>query len=110
MFTKSAVYYDKIYAFKDYEGEVRVLKDIIGRELRSGGDRLLDIGCGTGKHLQGLKREYRCEGLDVNPDLLEIAKARNPELTFHLGDMMALDLGRPYDVILCLFGSIGYLW
>ncbi|MHC5031712.1 MAG: class I SAM-dependent methyltransferase, partial [Planctomycetota bacterium] len=48
-------------------------------------------------------------GLDIEPGFLAMARERNPGLTFHEGDMSRFDLGRAYDVITCLFSSIGYV-
>jgi SAM-dependent methyltransferase len=108
MFTKSASYYDVIYSFKDYQAETHCLLDIISERLLSGGDRLLDVACGTGKHLQFLKEKYEVEGLDLSPELLDIARARTPDVLYHHADMMDFDLGREFDVVTCLFSSIGY--
>jgi SAM-dependent methyltransferase len=49
------------------------------------------------------------EGLDLNPDLLEIARGRCPEVTFHQADMVDFHLSHNFDVITCLFSSIGYV-
>ena len=45
----------------------------------------------------------------MTPEMLEVARARHPEITFHQGDMRTFDLGRRFDVVTCLFSSIGYL-
>jgi ubiquinone/menaquinone biosynthesis C-methylase UbiE len=70
---------------------------------------LLDVACGTGKHLEHLREYYQVEGLDISPELLEIARWRCPAVPFHKEDMKAFRLGRTYDVITCLFSSIGYV-
>ena len=49
------------------------------------------------------------EGLDILPELLEQAQERNPGVTFHQGDMTDFDLGREFDIVTCLFSSIGYV-
>lgn len=71
--------------------------------------RLLDVACGTGRHLEHLAPQFEAEGLDLVPAFLEIARRRNPALAFHVGDMRAFDLGRTFDVVTCLFSAIGYL-
>ncbi|HEY42375.1 MAG TPA: class I SAM-dependent methyltransferase [Anaerolineae bacterium] len=108
MFTKSALYYDVIYSFKDYQAETHRLLELIGDHLLSGGDRLLDVACGTGKHLQLLKEKFEVEGLDLSPELLKIARGRTPDVPYHHADMMDFDLGREFDIVTCLFSSIGY--
>jgi ubiquinone/menaquinone biosynthesis C-methylase UbiE len=109
MYTKSIPYYDVIYSFKDYQSEAQKLMDIIGEHLQSGGDRLLDVACGTGKHLEFLRESYEVEGLDLSLELLEIAQERAPDILYHHADMMDFDLGKEFDIVTCLFSSIGYV-
>jgi ubiquinone/menaquinone biosynthesis C-methylase UbiE len=109
MYTKSIPFYDVIYSFKDYQAEAQNLMDIIREHLQSGGDRLLDVACGTGKHLEFLKEAYEVEGLDLSLELLKIAQERAPEVLYHQADMMDFDLGKEFDVVTCLFSSIGYV-
>jgi ubiquinone/menaquinone biosynthesis C-methylase UbiE len=109
MFSKTAYYYDKIYSFKNYRAEVQRLIPIIRDNLGSGGNRLLDVACGTGRHIEYLKEHFQIEGLDISEDLLEFARKRNPEILFHQADMVEFQLGRTFDVVICLFSSIGYV-
>jgi SAM-dependent methyltransferase len=78
------------------------LRGLVGRE----GGVLLDAACGTGRHLELLAAHYRCEGVDLDPRMVEIARSRG--LTVHEGDLAACDLGRRFDVVTCLFSSIAY--
>jgi len=48
-------------------------------------------------------------GLDLEPAFVRIAQRKTPGGDFFRADMMGFDLGRTYDVVLCLFGSIGYV-
>jgi len=52
MYTRSAHLYDAICAWKNYADEVERLHAIIGTHKRSAGNALLDVACGTGKHLE----------------------------------------------------------
>lgn len=108
MFEKSAAYYDALYAWKDYPAEVAKIHALI-QSHRPGASTLLDVACGTGHHLELLREHYEVEGLDLDANLLEIAGERNPGVTLHAGDMTGFDLGRTYDVVTCLFSSIGYV-
>jgi ubiquinone/menaquinone biosynthesis C-methylase UbiE len=108
MFTKSAVFYDALYQFKDYREAVELMHKLIQRE-RPGSASVLDVACGTGKHIEFLKDHYEAEGLDLNSDLLEIARERCPDTLFHEADMTSFELGKKYDVVACLFSSIGYV-
>jgi hypothetical protein len=41
--------------------------------------------------------------------LVRIAKAKHPGGQFRRADMVAFQLRRRYDAVLCLFSSIGYV-
>lgn len=111
MFSKSAQYYDEIYASidKDYFAEANRAHKIIQKYKQSKGKLLLDVACGTGAHAQPLSKYYKVEGLDLDPEMLSVARKKHPKITFHQGDMTNFDLGRQFDVIVCLFSSIGYV-
>lgn len=109
MFTKSAGFYDAIYAFKDYAREADRIDHLIREHRLSRGTRLLDVGCGTGGHITHLKKIYAVEGLDLDPGMLAAARERHPEVIFHAGDMLTFDLERRFDAVVCLFSSIGYV-
>ena len=109
MYDKMAQYYDRIYSFKDYAVETEKLIGWINTHRRSASSRLLDVACGTGHHLEFLAKSFDAEGLDLSPEILEHARKRNPELTFHCADMRTFDLSTRFDAITCLFSSIGYM-
>ncbi len=109
MFTKTAAFYDAIYSFKNYAAETEKLRELIRAHQRSGGRRLRDVACGTGAHLATLCRNFDCEGVDLDDELLAIARAKCPEVRFHHGDMLDFDLGRQFDVVTCLFSAIAYV-
>jgi SAM-dependent methyltransferase len=77
---------------------------LVERGVRPGA-ALLDAGCGTGRYSRELaRRGYAVHGIDLSPELVNIAKASLSQsegvLSFALGDILA---GRPerYDAILC---------
>ena len=67
------------------------------------------MACGTGLHVRHLPPAFRAEGVDASPGMLAIARKRLPGVPFHRGDMRTVDLGRRFDVVSCLFSSIGYM-
>lgn len=109
MFTKSAAFYDAIYSWKDYEAESARLHDLISQYKKSAGSQLLDVACGTGGHIPHLQQHYQVAGLDLDDSMLDVARAKFPDVTFYHADMVDFDLGKQYDVIVCLFSSIGYV-
>jgi len=109
VYSRAAGFYDKLYAGKDYAGEVQRLISILGKESDPDNTTLLDVACGTGLHMEHLIKHFHVEGLDICPELLEIARDRLPGVRFHLGDMTDFNLGRRFDIVTCLFSSIGYV-
>jgi SAM-dependent methyltransferase len=108
VFRKSQRFYDAIYSFKDYPAEVETLRGIIA-ERQPGAESLLDVACGTGKHLELLREHFAVSGVDLDPEMLRLARERlGGEITLQLGDMADFELGRTFDVVLCLFSSIAY--
>jgi SAM-dependent methyltransferase len=108
MFRKSQRFYDAIYSWKDYRTEADRLDRII-RERNPAARTLLDVACGTGKHLELLRGSYDAEGVDLDPEMLAIARKRlGPDVPLHRGDMADFDLGKRFDVVACLFSSVAY--
>ena len=107
MFTESSEIYDLVYSFKDYQKESQEIKNIIHEHMPAC-KTVLDVACGTGEHHKFLKDQYQIDGLDLNHIFLEKARQKNPTGAYFHADMTDFDLDKTYDVILCLFSSIGY--
>lgn len=108
IYKELARYYDLIYSFKDYEAEAGRVKELVEKNKKSAGKDLLEIACGTGKHAQYLKKHFRILATDVNAGMLDVARKNVKGVTFKEADMTALNLKKEFDVIVCLFSSIGY--
>jgi SAM-dependent methyltransferase len=108
VFSHSAEIYDAVYAFKDYEAEAGRLHAFIA-ERSPEASTLLDVACGTGRHLEYLRAWYEVSGLDLDGQLIEIARGRLGDVPLVVRDMASFDLGRRFDVVTCLFSSIGYV-
>jgi SAM-dependent methyltransferase len=108
MYSNWAHLYDRIYEWKEYRDESSKLLDLIHARLPEP-KTLLDVACGTAKHLEFLSEHFEVEGLDLEPKTLDVARARLPRVAFHEGDMREFDLGKRFDVVSCLFSSVGYL-
>ena len=100
--------YDALYSFKDYAGEAARLSELI-RARNPSARTLLDVACGTGRHLEALLAEFEVEGLDIDEGLLAIARGRLGSVTLHTADMRDFDLGRRFDAVTCLFSAIGHV-
>lgn len=94
---------------KNYQAEAELVAEQIRRRL-PGASSVLDVACGTGGHLGPFTELIGyAEGIDLSEPMLEIARADLPGIPLHLGDMRSFELGRAFDSLTCLFGSIGYV-
>ena len=111
MFRESANIYDTIYLNmgKDYVAESKKIHAIVQRYKKTNGKFLLDVACGTGLHIGHFRQHYQVEGLDLDPGMLKIARRKYPRVRFHRANMLDFVLHRKFDVITCLFSSIGYV-
>jgi ubiquinone/menaquinone biosynthesis C-methylase UbiE len=107
IFNQLANYYDLIYSSKDYEKDTQQLKSLIQEFKKSDGNELLDVACGTGKHIFFLKDHFNCMGIDISDKILKLAKIKNPEVEFKKASMIDMDLGKKFDILTCLFSAIG---
>lgn len=104
------MFYDAIYRSrgKSYADESAALARIV-RELRPGAKTLLDVGCGTGAHLEAFERlGFACRGLDADAKMVALARSRCPEMEIDFGDMQTFDLSERFDVVTALFGTTAY--
>jgi SAM-dependent methyltransferase len=69
---------------------------------------VLDLGCWTGLDAHHLARRYEVVGVDIQPHLIDYARAHRPDAQFQVGDMRTVRLGRSFDVILCVGNSLAY--
>ena len=107
-YERIARYYDAIYEAKgrDPVAEVQTLAahwcaDGLTAEKRT----ILDVGCGTGRILLGLKEQgLDVVGLDSSPEMLcqcrQKLSANQLEAELYEGDMRSFDLKRSFSTIL----------
>lgn len=94
---------------KDYAAEAARIAGLT-RERHPAAATLLDVACGTGEHLRHFRDHFGdVAGLDGSAFMLERAREKLPGTPLYTGDMCDFDLGRTFDVVTCLFSSIGYL-
>ena len=99
-----AKYYDKFYKNKNYVKEVEFLINFIHQ-----GDKIIDIGCGTGLHASLLEQKgFRVDGLDLNKEMLDIAKTR-VHSNLYLQNILEINLNQKYDVVISMFAVLNHL-
>ena len=108
LYKKFAAYYDRIYENVDYLGESEFIKWAVKKYKTSPGIELMDVACGTGSHAMILKNNFRVTGVDINENMLEIARKKVPEADFIKGNMKKLELKSKFDVVICIFSAIHY--
>jgi ubiquinone/menaquinone biosynthesis C-methylase UbiE len=110
MFADTAALYDAFYDAldKDYVAEARKVLKLVRPHVRKP-RTLLDVACGTGRHVEVFARTLDCVGVDIHDGMLDIARRRCPSAQFVRGDMATLDLGdQRFDIVTCLFSSVAY--
>lgn len=105
-----AEYYDALTHTLDYEPWLaEALPLLQGRGLI--GQRLLDVGCGTGKSLiPMLERGWSCTGCDISPSMIEIAHRKiGTRAKLVVADMCELPPLGEFDLVWSLNDSVNYL-
>ena len=74
-----------------------------------GGDRLLDVACGSGLAIELARlRGAFCSGVDASARLVAVARYRNPKCDIRIGDMRALPWDQAsFDVVTSFRGIWG---
>ena len=102
IFMSHAKYYDEVYKDKDYEREAREAYEWAGRPKR-----ILDLGCGTGKHISFLADNAIITGVDQSQEMLDRA-FKHPNITYINEDITKYK-GGEVDAAFCLFNVVGYV-
>jgi SAM-dependent methyltransferase len=105
--------YETLYANRNEE-EARLLASLIEKEIpNSSYPKLLDLGCGRGRHSLTLaERGYHVTGIDLSEEAIKKARSKAEDrkilhATFEVGDMRD-PLPYTFDAIVNLFTTFGY--
>lgn len=105
-----APFYDTFTAHHDYD---RWSADLLRLAQAHGlpGNRLLDVGCGTGKSfLPFVRMGWRVTACDVSARMVEIAAAKAPaDVELHVADARELPELGEFDLVLLLDDVVNYL-
>lgn len=105
--------YDRLAPFYDwmarslllpFGGEDRFRQRVVDALALEPGHHVLELGCGTGAMTRRmLDRGARVTAVDLAEPMLERARARAPEASFVVHDVLTLDLGETVDAVLLAF-------
>jgi 2-polyprenyl-3-methyl-5-hydroxy-6-metoxy-1,4-benzoquinol methylase len=113
-----AAFYDLLYRDKDYKGEAAYIDQLITKFLKKERNNitLLDLACGTGKHLFELasKGYAHLSGSDISKSMIDIAKkhaeSNNQDITFYNHSFQeANKIQQSFNVIISMFSAFNYL-
>lgn len=112
VFKDYAYYYNAFYREKDYKAEAEQA-DCLLKKYGVNVSRLINFGCGTGRHdIELTKMGYQCSGIDISPLMIEIARENagriGAEIDFSVADIRNFRPEIRYDAVISLFHVMSY--
>jgi SAM-dependent methyltransferase len=103
-------YYNLLYKDKSYRGEYIYIRELIKNHGNNGDKNILDIGCGTGKHLSLFKEDgYTVSGVDVSENMIrEARKYLQQEDDLICCRASEFEFNRKFETIISLFHVMSY--
>ena len=81
--------------------------DLFCSKIKKMNAKILEVGCGPGniaRYISSQNPGFRIEGIDVAPNMIQLAKENNPTAGFKVMDCRKTDqLQSKYDAIICGF-------
>lgn len=117
-YAQIAPFYDFFYDFVGHGGRTVAEIDFLAWQLGEhdpAQTRVLDLACGTGRHLVEMaRRGYRVEGVDMSPDMLGVARSKleaaGLHVPTHIANMLALPASLTgFDVATCFLSAIAHM-
>ncbi|MBD5492110.1 MAG: class I SAM-dependent methyltransferase [Lachnospiraceae bacterium] len=111
-FQNYAYYYNAFYQDKDYAAESRQV-DTLLRRYGSNIGKVINYGCGTGRHdIELSKLGYDCTGIDMSPLMIDIARENSRDMKvdidFSVADIRTYEPRGKYDAVISLFHVMSY--
>jgi len=96
------------------EAECNFIEACLKTHGPSGANRLLDIGCGAGRHLLALaRRGYELTGIDLSPEMIDFvqdqARQEHLSVTAAVGDLRHLTVTGTFDAAYCFMDTFRFL-
>ncbi|CAM3763183.1 class I SAM-dependent DNA methyltransferase [Polynucleobacter brandtiae] len=114
IFDAYAAYYDLLYQDKDYEAEANFVRGLLSKYSAEMGNKLLELGCGTGRHAEIFSRMgYAVHGIDLSEAMVNAAGSRKysdclVEPIYTVGDVRSIRLEKLFNVVISLFHVASY--
>lgn len=95
------------------KGTVREIDELLRRVPLERGARILDVGCGPGRHAHELgRRGFEVHGVDISETFIDVARTEAPDgVTFEVKDARAMTFESEFDLVLSVcqgaFGMSG---
>jgi SAM-dependent methyltransferase len=116
--TSQPAWYDRFFrheylAFDDHPNTTLEIDFLLNTLQLPNASRLLDLGCGYGRHAIPLaQNDLQVFGLDRSSELLFEAKSRltyrDTNVSFIRGDVRQFPFALPFDAVISMFSSFGY--
>lgn len=112
VFKDYAYYYNAFYQDKDYRTEALQVDSLL-RKYGENIHKIINYGCGTGRHdLELFRLGYQCTGIDMSPLMIEIAeknaRERDVNIDFSVADIRTYESESQYDAVISLFHVMSY--
>jgi 2-polyprenyl-3-methyl-5-hydroxy-6-metoxy-1,4-benzoquinol methylase len=103
-------YYHQLYHHRNHQEAEHFIKSLCSCLKPAPGAKMLDIGCGRGRHAVYLNKcGFTVTGIDLSIASIQHAmQYENESLRFYVHDMRHLNYNNNFDVALNLFTSFGY--
>lgn len=110
LYTKLAKYYDYLAPLTTQQ-ECDFLDKVFKRFGEGQILKVLDLGCGTGRHTSLLqKMGYEVTGIDLSTPMLKVAKEKSPKSAFIKMDFCSPKFSQDFfDASICMWSTIGYI-
>jgi SAM-dependent methyltransferase len=110
LYTKLAKYYDFLVPGTTRD-ECLFLDKVFKSFSRTKVSRILDLGCGTGRHASLLqKMGYKVTGIDMSSEMLKVAVKKSPKSTFFKMNFLSPKFPPDsFDASICMWSTIGYI-
>ena len=109
MYQSFAAGYEKFSADNDYAAFADYYEEIFSK-YNIKPSLVLDLGCGSGSLTDIMaKKGYDMIGVDISPEMLDMAREKNPEILYLNQDMREFELYGTVDAIYSSFDCINYI-